>query len=239
MQVTTKAIVLKAIKYGETSLIVTMYTLSSGIRTYMLKGVLAAKKGKLKAAYFQPLAQLEIVAVHKDKGTLEHLKEVRVSYHFQSLHTQIAKNAITFFLAEMIANSIHEEEPNTELFHFMEASFQWLDTHSDYANFHLHFLLMLSKYLGFFPDMENKDYPCFDLLEGEFVKEPSLNPILEGRELFCFKSILGIGFDGIEGIKLNKNDRKNLLKNLVLFYELHLQGFRKPKTLAVLNEVFS
>ncbi|MDX1363699.1 DNA repair protein RecO [Arenibacter latericius] len=239
MQVTTKAIVLRAIKYGETSLIVKMYTLSSGIRSYMLKGILAAKKGKMKAAYFQPLAQLEIVAVHKDKGALEHLKEVRVSYHCQSLHTHIAKNAITFFLAEMIANSIHEEEPNKELFQFIEASLQWLDAHDNYANFHLLFLLTLSRFLGFYPEEKNKDFPYFDLLEGEFVKEPTLNSFLEGRELFYFKSILGISFDAIEGVRIGKNDRKNLLNNLVLFYELQLQGFRKPKSLAVLNEVFS
>ncbi|MCM4166705.1 DNA repair protein RecO [Arenibacter sp. H213] len=239
MQITTKAIVLTSIKYGESSLIVKMYTLSSGMRTYMLKGVLASKKGKLKAAYFQPLAQLEVVAVHRDKGTLEHLKEVRLSYHYQSLHTQIAKNALSFFLAEMIANSIHEEESNEALFNFIQASLQWLDSNNEHANFHLYFLLTLSKYLGFYPDVKNTDFPCFDLLEGEFVKVPSLNPILEGRELFYFKSLLGTNFDSLEGIKLGKNDRKNLLKNLVLYYELHLQGFKKPKTIAVLNEVFS
>lgn len=239
MQITTKAIVLTSIKYGDTSLIVKMYTLSSGIRSYMLKGVLASKKGKLKAAYFEPLAQLEIVAVHKDKGTLEHLREVAVSYHTQSLHTQIPKNSLTFFLAEMIANSIHEEEPNEDLFHFIQASLQWLDTHDHYANFHLQFLLTLSRYLGFYPDIKNIDFPYFDLLEGEFVKVPSLNPILEGRELFYFKGLLGINFDNMEAVRLGKGDRKNLLKNLVLYYELHLQGFRKPKTLAVLNEVFS
>lgn len=239
MQLTTKAIVLTSRKYGETSLIVKMYTLSSGIRSYMLKGVLSAKKGKIKAAYFQPLAQLEIVAIHRDKGALEYLKEVRLSYHYQSLHTQIEKNALTFFLAEMIANSIHEEEPNQNLFHFIQASLQWLDANDKYANFHLIFLVNLSKYLGFYPDVNNMDYPCFDLLEGEFVKLPSLNPFLEGRELFCFKNLLGINFDSIEAIKFGRNDRKILLKNLVQYYGLHLQGFKKPKTLAVLNEVFS
>jgi len=69
MQVTTKAVVLKALKYGDTSLIVKAFTASDGLKSYLLKGVLASKKGKLKTAYFQPLTQLELVANHKNIRT--------------------------------------------------------------------------------------------------------------------------------------------------------------------------
>tara|TARA_R110000868_G_scaffold343120_3_gene604147 strand:- start:13753 stop:14472 length:720 start_codon:yes stop_codon:yes gene_type:complete len=239
MQVTTKAIVLTSIKYGDTSLIVRIFTLSDGIKSYLLRGILASKKGKLKTAYFQPLIQLDLVASHKNKGTLESIIEARVSYHYQTLHTDISKNAITFFLAEMLGNSIHEEERNEGLFSFIEASLQWLDSHDEFANFHLYFLLSLTKYFGFYPDTNNMDFLYFDLLEGEFIKSPSLNAILSGENLKYFKELLGINFDAIQTIKLNKKNRQELLKTLVLYFELHLQGFRKPKSLAVLNEVFS
>ncbi|MCM4171204.1 DNA repair protein RecO [Arenibacter sp. TNZ] len=239
MQVTTKAIVLTSIKYGDTSLIVKILTLSDGIKSYLLRGVLASKKGKLKTAYFQPLLQLDLVASHKNKGTLESIIEARVSYHYQTLHTDIAKNAITFFLAEMLGNSIHEEERNEGLFNFIEASLQWLDSHDEFANFHLYFSLSLTKYFGFYPDTNNMDFLYFDLLEGEFIKSPSLNPTLSGENLKYFKDLLGINFDAVHTIKLNKKNRQELLKTLVLYFELHLQGFRKPKSLAVLNEVFS
>lgn len=239
MQVTTKAIVLTSIKYGDTSLIVKIFTLSDGIKSYLLRGVLASKKGKLKTAYFQPLVQLDLVASHKNKGTLESVIEARVSYHYQTLHTDISKNAIAFFLAEMLANSIHEEEPNDGLFNFIEASLQWLDSHDEFANYHLYFLLSLTKYFGFYPDTNNMEFLYFDLLEGEFVKTPTLNEILSGENLKYFKEFLGMHFDAIHTIKLNKKNRQELLKTLVLYFELHLQGFRKPKSLAVLNEVFS
>ena len=149
MQVNTKAIVLTSLKYGDSSLIVKAFTASDGLKSYLLKGVLAAKKGKLKTAYFQPLTQLEIVAYHKNKGTLESIREAKIDYHYQTLHTDIAKNAITMFLAEMLGNSIHEEERNEGLFEFLEASLQWLDAHDDISNFHLYFLLRLTKYFGF------------------------------------------------------------------------------------------
>jgi len=239
MQVTTKAIVLTSLKYGDTSLIAKAFTASDGLKSYLLKGVLASKKGKLKAAYFQPLTQLEIVAHHKNKGTLETIREAKVNYHYQTLHTDISKNAMTQFLAEMLGNSIHEEEYNLALFEYVEASLQWLDTHDEISNFHLHFLLNLTRYLGFYPDTNTIDSEYFDLLEGEFTTTPSLNPILTGENLILFKTILGTNFDAIHTVKMTKKNRQELLKSLVLYFELHLQGFRKPRSLAILNEVFS
>ncbi|MEH6513067.1 DNA repair protein RecO [Maribacter arcticus] len=239
MQVTTRAIVFSAIKYGDTSLIVKAFTASDGIKSYLLRGVLTSKKGKLKTAYFQPLTQLEIVANHRNKGTLETLREAKVYYHYQSLYSDMAKNAMTLFLAELLVNSIREEERNEELFEFIEASLQWLDIHKDVANFHLFFMLSITKFLGFYPDVYQIDKPYFDLLEGEFVSVESLNPMLRGENIYYFKTLLGINFDAIHNVKMKKTNRQELLKSLILYFELHLQGFRKPKSLAVLNEVFN
>ncbi len=239
MQVTTNAIVLSALKYGDNSLIVKAFTATDGIKSYLLRGVLSSKKGKLKTAYFQPLMQLELVANHRNKGTLESIREAKVSYQYQSLHTDIAKNAITLFLAEMLGNSIFEEEPNLGLFQFIETALQWLDTHDKIANFHLFFLISLSRYLGFYPDTTLMNASYFDLLEGHFTNTLSLNPILMETKLVHFKTLLGTNFDTIHTIKMNKEDRQELLQSLVLYFELHLQGFRKPKSLAILNEVFS
>lgn len=238
MQVTTKAIILTSLKYGDTSLIVRAYTASDGLKSYMLKGVLSSKKGKLKAAYFQPLSQLEIVANHRNKGTLESIREAKIHYPYRTVHNDIAKNAMTLFLAEMLSYSIHEEEANPSLFEFLEASFQWLDMNEEIANFHCYFLMQLTKYLGFYPDTSAVQAPCFDLLEGGFTDTPSLHPVLTGDNLGYFKMFLGIHFDAIHTIKMKKTNRQELLQSLVLYFELHLQGFRKPKSLAVLNEVF-
>lgn len=239
MQVTTKAIILSSLKYGDTSLIVKAFTASDGLKSYLLKGVLASRKGKLKTAYFQLLSQLEIVAFHKNKGTLETIREAKINYHYQSLHTNIIKNSLTFFLAEMLSNSIHEEEGNENLFNFLEASLQWLDSNDEISNFHIYFLLVLTKYFGFFPDTSDLNAPYFDLQEGAFEYSPSVNPMIMGENLIYFKQFLGINFDAIHTIKMNKTHRQELLKLLILYYELHLHGFRKPKSLIILNEVFS
>ena len=94
MQITTKAIVLSSLKYGDTSLIVRAFTQSDGIKSYLLKGVLASKKAKIRPAYFLPLMQLEIQANHKNKGTLESIRDVRVGIPYQTMHTDIVKNSV-------------------------------------------------------------------------------------------------------------------------------------------------
>lgn len=239
MQVTTKAIVLSSIKYGDTSLIIKAFTLSDGLQTYLLKGVLASRKSKLKAAYFQPLTQLEIVANHKFKGTMESIREARVYYHYQSIHSDITKNSIALFLSEILSKSISEGESDTALFAFLEASFQWLDTHHSISNFHLYFLLQLTKFLGFYPDATNTNAMYFDLQEGQFKATPGLNHVIQGNTLIYFKMLLGINFDSIHTIKMGKKERQELLQILVVYFELHLHGFKKPRSLAVLNEVFN
>ena len=238
MQVTTKAIVLTSIKYGDTSLIVKAFTESDGLKSYLLRGVLASKKGKLKTAYFQPLTQLELTASHKNKGTLETIKEVKVLNLYGTLHSNIVKNSLVMFLAEMLGNSIQEEQQDAGLYNYIAYSLQWLDVNEDIANFHLLFLLNLTKFLGFYPDTSNLSFPYFDLLEGQFIFTPSLNPLLEKETINSFKTLLGINFDALKGIKIAKGNREALLKSVILYFELHLHGFRKPKSLAVLNAIF-
>jgi DNA repair protein RecO (recombination protein O) len=238
MQVTTKAIVLTSLKYGDTSLIVKAFTHSDGLKSYLLKGVLASKKGKLKAAYFQPLTQLELTASHKNKGTLETIREVKIVNPYKTLHSDIIKNSLVLFLAEMLSNSIQEEQQDASLYNYLEYSLQWLDNNEKIANFHLLFLLNLTKFLGFYPEESEGINDYFDLQEGQFIKSPSLNPLIENENTIEFKKLLGINFDALKGIKIAKGNRESLLKSVILYFELHLHGFRKPKSLAVLNAVF-
>lgn len=239
MQTKTRAIVISSLKYGDTSLIVKAFTASDGLKSYLLKGVLASRKGRFKAAYFQPLTQLELVANHRNKGSLEHLREVRISYPYKNLHTHGTKRAICIFLSEILSSSIREEEQNQSLYNYLETAFQWLDTHEQVANFHILFLLRLSKYLGFYPDYEALHHPYFDLVEGQFSESQPLSPSLSGKDLDYFRSFLEMDFDGLEGIRLGQKGRNTLMLSLLQYYAIHLQGFRKPRSLDVLTEVFN
>lgn len=234
----TKAIVLHSLKYGDTSLITTCYTEKCGVKSYMLKGVLKSKKAKIKPAYFQPLMQLNLTANHNNKGALNSIRDLEVSHFYTSIHTDIKKQAIAMFLAEVLNFAIKEEEPNKHLFQYLETSFLWLDTYSNISNFHLLFLLNLTKFLGFYPDLNDNDFNHFDLLEGRFTFKPNHHTV-SGEELIQFKKLLGINFDAIDRVIFNSESRQLVLSILIQYFELHLNGFRKPKSLNVLKSIFS
>ncbi len=238
MVVATKAIVFSAIKYSEADLIVSCFTETAGIKSYLLRHILKSKKGKLKASYFQPLTQLELIADHKNKGTLEYIKEAKVALPYQSLHTDIVKSGLVMFLAEMLKNCIREEEANPELFTFLEYSFQWLDESDEVANFHIFFLMQLSLYLGFFPDATNFEEKYFNILEGNFQSKNTSNYCIEGTQIENFKLFFGLNFDTLETVKLTKKQRKELLDLILAYYSFHVQGYQKPKSLEVLNQLF-
>ncbi|RMB59082.1 DNA repair protein RecO [Dokdonia sinensis] len=239
MLVKTQAIVISALKYGEADLIVKCYTASSGLKSYLLRGILKSKKGKLRTAMFQPLTQLDIEANHKDKGTLESIREAKVAYHYQTLYTNVAKSAIVFFLSDILRSAIQEEEENLELFNFLVAATSWLDSNDVIANFHLLFLLRLSQYLGFYPDDSDIDREYFNLIDGTFELSELNNYCWNGEIIELLKQLLGTKFDTLETIKLNQNQRTAFVNMLLLYYELHLHGFKKPRSLAVLNTIFN
>lgn len=234
----SRAIVISAIKYGDNALIVKMLTDTAGIRSYLVRGVLGAKKGKFRSGHFQPLTLLEVVASHKDKGGLEYLKEVKLLQHYRTLQTDIRKSAIVMFLSELLNVALKEEEPDLSLFTFLMTWFEWLDHHEDIANFHIAFLIHLSRYLGFHPEISRADLPVFDLREGEFT-ENTLHESIDGVQLEKFRSFLVADIEASADIKMNKQQRGALLKSLITYYRLHLQGFREPRSLAVLNEIFN
>ncbi len=232
----TKAIVINSIRYADTSLIVNCYTEDYGIKTYLLKGILKSKKGKFHKAHFQALTQLEIVAYHNDKGNLNSIKEAHIVNFYQSLHTDIVKQSLVIFLSEVLNSVLREEECNKELYHYLETAFTWLDTNGKIANFHLLFLLNLTKYLGFYPDTTHNDY--FDLLEGKFVAKPISNYFIEKPEITYFQTLLGINFDALPNMNLTALQRQQLLELLIQYISLHLQTFKTPRSLAILQKLF-
>ena len=235
----THAIVISSIKYGDSSLIVKLYTEDKGLVSYMIKGVLKSKRGKLKAAYFQPLTLLSIESNHQEKRNLQSLKEARVTYLYQKIPMDIVKQSVVLFLSEILSSSIQEEEPNTLLFDYLKNAFLWLDSHENSANFHLLFLLNLTKFLGFYPDMTESDKSGFHLREGIFTNDLHEKEIVTGDEILQLKKLLGINFDAIDSINFSKTQRQSLLRMLIRYFELHLEGFRSPKSLGVLEAVFS
>lgn len=239
MALATSAIVLSSIKYGDNSLIVRMYGQQTGLLQCMLKGILGRRKGKLSPGLFQPLSQLEVIAVPGRNGKLGYLKEAVIGVPYTTIPTDIHKSAIAIFLAETLSQSLREEAADPLLYQYLQSAFCWLDGPNPIANFHLLFLIGLTRYLGFYPDDSTQEGGYFDMVEGAFSTYPPAGLGMSGEQVSLFRQLLGINFDGIALVKMNKSQRRELLRSLVNYYEIHLQGFRKPRSLDVLDEVFS
>lgn len=226
MLLTTKAIVLSALKYKDSSLIVSCYTKELGVQSYILHHIFKAKKGKLNPAYFQLLTQIEIQTSYKPNQSLHKINDVKLQHSYHTLHTNIYKSTVSMFLAEVLQSVLKEEEENTELYHFLEATFLWYDLHDFNANFHLLFLLKLSKFLGIFPDINNLHLSFFSYEK-------------DSQKINILKSFLGINFDALDTIKINAQKRQDILSEILHYFSVHLGDFKKPKSLKILHDIFN
>lgn len=237
MLVKTKAIVLSSLRYQDKSLIVKCFTESDGLKSYYVRDAFTSKKSSQKTVYFRPLMILEIEASHKNKGILEYFKEVKLAYPYFSISTDIVKTTIAIFISEMLHHSIKEEEKNQSLYSFLETALLWLDSHDDVANFHLILLMEITKFLGFYPDSSSDDYSFFEMTEGIFVPYASVS-CLTSEESQLWKRLLFLKFDN-SSKAFHVSERQQLLKILLDYYAFHLDGFKRPKSLEVLKEIFS
>ncbi|MBC2843668.1 DNA repair protein RecO [Winogradskyella flava] len=231
-------IVLSKLKYRDYDLIVKCYTQKRGVVSYILRGVLKSKKGQTKTVYFQALSQLQIVENFKPNQSLHGVKEVKPNYIYKSLHTNIYKSAIVLFLAEILSNVLKEEENNDGLYNYIKTALQYLDNEEQYSNFHLLFLLKLTQYLGFQPEKRTSNLSYFNLESGVFEAVNTSIYSISGQNLTLLKRLLGINFDALHTIKVSAKQRREFLNMLLHYFELHLDGFKKPKSLQVLNDVF-
>ena len=228
----TRAIVLQSIKYGDNSLIVKMITEELGIQSYMVKGVFG-KKSKMKAALFQNMTMLEIVADSSD-NSLGFIREISLSHCYKSIASDIKKSTIIIFISELLSKSISESETDTDLFNFIYDSMIWLDEAiSGYANFPLVFAIQLSKFLGFFPNIDTySEGSSFDLLDGNFkTTHNDIYQIDNEPSQFLYK----LCRYNNDNLTISNATRRKLLEAIVTYYKLHADNVREIKSYEILR----
>ncbi|HLP19156.1 MAG TPA: DNA repair protein RecO [Chitinophagales bacterium] len=233
----TRGIVLHTIKYSETSVIAKIYTEKLGLQSYIVKGVRAAKS-KSKAAMLQPLTLLEMEVSHRENKGLQYIKEFTRSFIYQSIPFDTLKSTISFFLLEVITKAIREHEPNEEMFEFIYESFCALDKEEKLnPDFHLVFLIQLSRYLGFAPHGNYSDYDCFfEMSEGVFIAEQSTLNMMNQAESRLLSDLMQENLFANNNLKITRAERKQMMRNLLTYYQLHLENF-SLKSPEILEEI--
>jgi len=226
----TQAIVLHHIRYGDSSLIVTLYTERHGRLTCMVSGV-HSKRSKFPPTYFQPLTLLEAEIYYKQNREMQRLKELACPFHYTTIPFIITKSSIALFLAEVLYITLREEEANPALFSFLFHSFQLLDTKEEgISNFHLLFLLNFSKYLGIFPA---------ELAHIQGARELSVFSHMPEEAWQALVDLTSTSLAAPEKIFISQKTRTLLLERLVRYFALHIDGMDRLKSLQVLKEIFN
>ena len=235
----SRAFVIRSIKNGETSLITSCYLEDIGFKTFIVKGVYGSKKSKFSKAHFFPLNIINLNYSYTEGRNLGFIKEVKSERLYNSLHSDIQKTSIIIFLSEIL-NSVFKEETlvNKDLFDFILNTLSWYDHEESCNNFHIKFLLELSKFIGFYPNINNVKDSFFDL---ELGSTTAIKPIcinISGSDLKLFKEFLGTKFEDLKSMSLNNESRVRILNYIIDYYSLHLQMFKTPKSINVFNEIF-
>lgn len=239
MLISSSAIVLSKVRYQDNDLIIKCFTRDLGVVSYMVKNISVSKKSKNRFAFFQLLNIIDLETNFNPNRSIQYIKDLKIKYSFKSLNTNIYKSSVVMFLSEILSTIIHNEIEDVELFDFIEDSLIWYDQSEDSSAFYLIFLMKITNYLGFYPDCTNMDYNYFNLEEGLFENSKNSKYVISGDDLVLFKTILGIKFDSNKLPFIDKLKKKDILKNILIYYKLHVDGFKDPKSLKVLNQIFA
>jgi DNA repair protein RecO (recombination protein O) len=216
----TTGIVFKFFKYRETSVIVKIFTARFGVQTYIVNGVRSGKKGRGKMALLQPLTLLDMVVYYKENSEIQRMSEMRCHYPYRSIPYDVRKTSMALFIAEVLYKCVREEGESERLYLFLEQSLLVLDELDEgYQNFHLQFLLKLSKFLGYGMDASISFFQSFHEKEIGMIRE-----LLE--ESYA------------HNLRMERSQRQLLLRHILEFYQQHNEGLRELRSVKVLQELF-
>ena len=236
----TQAIVLHSLKYGESRLIVDMFTRAFGRQSFIVS-IPKTTKSKIKKQFFQPLTLLEIETDIRPKLQLQKLNDVRLLTPFASIPFEPDKLAISLFVAEFLYYALRSEQRNELLYDYLENSIMWLDGQpANFANFHLVFLLRLTRFLGFYPNLDDyEDGDYFDLRESEFMRQPPVHrDFLHPEEAQKVQLMMRMDFATMHLFRMSHDDRNRLLEVSIKYYRLHLPDFPEMKSIEVLQALY-
>ena len=237
----TSGIVLHTLKYKDTSIIVDIYTEVAGRASFVVS-VPRSRKAAVKSVLFQPLALVELEADFRPTATIYKVKEAKSFYPFSTLPYDPYKSAIALFLSEFLYRAVREEAENRPLFAYLRHSIIWLDEcGTGFANFHLVFLMRLSRFLGLYPNLEDYhkgDY--FDMRNACFTPlRPQLHSdYIAPEEASRLTRLMRMNYETMHLFAMSRRERNRCLEIINEYYRLHLPDFPELKSLPVLQELF-
>ncbi len=232
----TEGIIVRTVKYGESSIILDLLTPEEGIRSFIMSGVGKSKNQNL-ASKIRVLNLVTVQAYIKNNDRLSRIKEVSYSYIYKSIPFHVAKSSIAMFLIEVCRKAVKISSDSQALYQYVVKGLIHLDNlASGIAHFHIGFLVGLGRHLGFEINNnydESRQY--FNLEEGSFTSKRGSHPLsLDSESSFHLSQYLS----NQQYTNSSRLQRKDLILSLIEFYKYHLDGFGELRSLDVLMAIY-
>lgn len=239
---TTQGIVLHYNRYNDDSAIVDIFTLSRGSVSFLVHDRRQQRKKSIHTTLLRPLNVVEVMFDYRATASLQRIQEVHIAHCYTSLPYDPIKETVALFLSEFLHNVLRNEVKNPDLYHYILYSLQWLDaTNEGVANFHIAFLVRLTYYLGFWPNIKGRETPPFFDLRDSIATdtEPPHSFFLKGEEAARLSLFLRMSLRNMHHFRLTRQQRSRILDVLTLYYKMHVPEFRDLRSLAVLRDVLA
>jgi len=241
MLIKSEAIVLHSFKYGESRLIADLFTSQQGRLSFIIP-LPKSSKSRLKKQYFQPMTLLEVEFDLRPHVQLQKLKDARLLSPYTTIPFSAEKLALSLFVAEFLYHALRSEQQNMPLFTYVTDGMLWLDTSErGFANFHLAFLMHLSRFLGFYPNLGSNGERAefFDLREGHFCTAAPLHrDFLEPDEARLIRLLMRMDFPTMHLFHFSRHERNRIVDVLLHYYRLHIPQFPELRSLTVLRDLW-
>ncbi len=224
-----QGLILKTVKYSETSIICDIYTREFGLRTYIVGGV-RKTNSKISPGLIRPMNWVDIIAYHRDDKEINRIKEVKASILYQNIPFNVVRGSIALFMTEIVQKTVREAIRNEELFDFLLLSYTLLDSwEGKLGNFHLSFFVKITFFLGLMPEYQffnpNEELIIyFDCKEGIFTNEKPIH-----NDYFCpeisllFLSFIKKSTEECSEIKITKAIKQRFVDNMINYLRLHIE----------------
>ncbi|MBR3440309.1 MAG: DNA repair protein RecO C-terminal domain-containing protein [Bacteroidales bacterium] len=215
MKSKAELIILNHTKFGENSIV--LHTLSS---EYGRRGFLVKVSPRTAMALFLPLNILEAEVTENPKSSLWFARNFVSVNPLNGIRSNIHKNTMTLFMSEVLYRVVKDQTNEDGLADWLKGQILTLDAlQSDFANFHLLFLLNLCAALGFDPDLAG------------------LAPFAD-KKLIHIEALLKTPFAEALLLPLSGADRNAIAESILKYIEYHTESAVNVRSLAVLREIY-
>ncbi|MBY5959868.1 DNA repair protein RecO [Membranicola marinus] len=237
--VQSSGVVIRRMNYGESSMIVDIYTETHGLSGFIISGVRKSKP-KISPVVFTPGYQLSLVFYERDPHQLWRIKEASIEQQLERTPFDIIRGNTALCMCEVIKKIVHPYDPNSSLYYLLTTYFLALDQIEKSGNLFMHFLVQMSIQMGFGPkEPELKGMVFFDLKSGHFLKEEPSHPLVLGPEISALlQRILQIDIDELSSISMERSHRQQLTDGLIDYIRYHSHANQEIKSYDLLKKIW-